>query len=42
MIGKPALPSVAGLDLQLIDEIDDVIEAAVDAGADAVSGNGDG
>ena len=42
MIGKSALAAVAGLGFQLIDEIDDVVEAAAGAAADAAAGNGDG
>ena len=42
MIGQPALPAAAGLGLEAIDEIDDVVEAAAGAAADAASGNGDG
>ena len=41
MIGEPALPCVAGLGLEPVDEIDDVIEPATCAGSDAASGNGD-
>ena len=42
MIGEPALPSVAGLGLEPVDEIDDVVEAAAGAGSDAASGDGNG
>ena len=42
MIGEPALPTVAALGLEPIDEIDDVVEPAAGAGADAASGDGDG
>ncbi|MBB4363514.1 hypothetical protein GGD65_004559 [Bradyrhizobium sp. CIR18] len=28
MLGKPALPSVAGLGLQTVDEVDHIVEAA--------------
>jgi hypothetical protein len=42
MLGNAALPSVAGLDLQAIDEIDHVVEASASTGSDAASGNGDG
>ena len=42
MIGEPPLPSVAGLGLQLVDEIDDVVEPAAGAGTDAGAGDGDG
>jgi hypothetical protein len=41
LIGDPTLPSVTGLGLEPIDEIDHVVEPAVGAGADAASGNGD-
>jgi hypothetical protein len=42
MLGDTTLPSVAGLDLQAIDEIDHVEEAPAGTGSDAASGNGDG
>ena len=42
MLGDTTLPSIAGLDLQAVDEINDVIEATADTGSDAASGNGDG
>jgi hypothetical protein len=42
MFGKPALPSIAGLDLEAVDEIDHIVEAATGAGSDAASGDGDG
>src|SRR5688500_2600681 len=42
MLGDTTLASVAGLDLQAIDEIDHVVEASAGTGPDAVSGNGDG
>src|ERR1700724_4019156 len=42
MLGDTTLPSVAGLDLQAVDEVDHVVEAAASAGSDAASGNGDG
>jgi hypothetical protein len=42
MFGDATLPSVAGLNLQAIDEVDYVVEAASGAGSDAASGNGDG
>src|ERR1035437_9709676 len=42
MIGKPALPSIAGLGLEPINEIDHVVERATCAGTDATSRNGDG
>jgi len=41
MIGEPALPAVAGLGIEPVDEIDDVVEPAAGAGTDAASGNGD-
>ena len=42
VIGKPALPGIAGFDLEAIDEIDHVVEPPTDTGADAASGDGDG
>jgi hypothetical protein len=42
MLGDTTLPSVAGLDLQAVDEVDDVVEAAARAGSDAASGDCDG
>src|SRR5262249_42479816 len=42
MIGEITLAPVAGLGLEPVDEIDDIVEAAAGAGADAASGNGDG
>src|SRR4051794_237547 len=42
MIGETALPSVAGLSLKPVDEIDHVVEPAAGTAADAASGNGDG
>jgi hypothetical protein len=42
LISDPTLPSVTGLDLEPIDEIDHVVEPAAGAGADAASGDGDG
>jgi hypothetical protein len=42
MIGEPILPSVAGLGLEPIDEVDHVVEPAAGAGSDAASGEGDG
>ncbi len=42
VIGDPSLPAVAGLRLQPIDEIDDIVEATTRAGANAASRNGDG
>jgi hypothetical protein len=41
MLGDATLPSVAGLDLQAVDEVDHIIEAAAGAGSDAASGDGD-
>src|SRR5262249_21600149 len=42
MIGEATLPTVAGLGLEPVDEIDHVVEPAAGAGADAASGDGDG
>jgi hypothetical protein len=42
MLGDTTLPSVAGLDLQAVDEVDHVVEATAGTGSDAASGNGDG
>ena len=42
VIGEPALPAVAGLGLEPVDEIDHVVEPAAGAAADAASGNRDG
>ena len=42
VIGEPTLASVAGLGFEPIDEIDDIVEPAASAGADAASRNGDG
>lgn len=42
LIGEPTLPPVAGLGLQSIDQIHDVVEPATRAGADAASGDGNG
>src|SRR5262245_3172230 len=42
MLGKPSLPSIAGLDLKAVDEVDHVVEAASSAGSDAASGDCDG
>ena len=39
MLGDATLPSVAGLDLQAVDEVDHVVEAAAGTGSDAASGN---
>ena len=41
VIGEPALSCIAGLGLEPVDEIDDVIEPATCAGSDAAAGNGD-
>ena len=41
LIGEPALPSVTGLGLEPVDEIDNVVKPA-GAESDAASGNGDG
>ena len=42
LIGDPTLPSITGLDLEPIDEIDHVVEPATGAGTDAASGDGNG
>src|SRR6516225_7266450 len=42
MLGEPALPSISGLDLEAVDEIDHVVEAATSTGSDAASGDCDG
>src|SRR5262249_19850241 len=42
LISNPALPPIAGLGLETIDEIDDVVEAAACAGANAASGDCNG
>jgi hypothetical protein len=42
VIGEPTLASVAGLGFEPIDEIDNIVEPAASAGADAASRNGDG
>ncbi|SDF01396.1 hypothetical protein SAMN05216337_104255 [Bradyrhizobium brasilense] len=42
MLGEPSLPSVAGLGLEAIDEVDDLEEAAAGTGSDAASGDGNG
>src|SRR4029453_11267410 len=42
MLGDPPLPSVAGLDLEAVDEVDHVVEAPTGAGSDAASGDCDG
>ena len=41
MIGKPTLAGVAGLGLEPIDEIDDIVEPATSARSDAASSDGD-
>jgi hypothetical protein len=42
MLGEPALSSIAGLGLEPVDEIDDVVEAAAGTITDAASGDSDG
>jgi hypothetical protein len=42
MFGEPALPTVAGLGLEPVDEVDDVVKAPSGAIADTASRNGDG
>src|SRR5882757_5969887 len=42
MLGDTTLPSIAGLDLQAVDEVDHVIEASAGTGSDAASGDCDG
>ena len=42
LIGDPTLPSVTGLGLKPVDEIDHVVKPSTDAGADAASGDGNG
>src|SRR5215475_1874016 len=42
MIGEPALPSIAALGLEPVDEVDHIVEPAAGAGSDAASGNRDG
>src|SRR5438874_2514510 len=42
MLGETSLPSVAGLDLEAIDEVDHVVKAPTGAGSDAASGDCDG
>ena len=42
MLGKSALVAVAGLGLEPVDEINDVIEPTTGAGSNATAGNGDG
>src|SRR3982075_512994 len=41
MLGDTTLPSIAGLDLQAVDEVDHVVEPAAGTGSDAASGDGD-
>ena len=41
MLGKPALTSVAGLDLEAVDKVDHIEEAATGTGSDAAPGDGD-
>ena len=42
MLGDTTLPSVTGLDLQAVDEVDHVVEAAAGTRSDAASGDCDG
>ena len=42
VVGNPALSAASALGLKAVDEIDDVIEAATGAGADAASRDGNG
>src|SRR5436305_6489787 len=42
MLGEPSLPTVAGLGLEPVNEVDHVVEASSGAIADATSGDGDG
>ena len=42
VIGEPSLPAIAGLGFEPVDEIDDIVEPAASAGADAASRDGDG
>ena len=42
MLSKSALSSAAGLGLEAVDEVDDVIKSSSGAGADAASRDGDG
>jgi hypothetical protein len=37
MLGEPSLPSVAGLDLEAVDEVDHVVEASTGAGSEWLS-----
>ena len=41
LISDPTLPSIAGLDLEPVDEVDHVVEPATGPGADAASGDGE-
>ena len=41
LIGKPALPGIAGFALKAIDEIHHVVEPATGAGSNTVASNGD-
>jgi hypothetical protein len=41
LIGESALPAVAGLSLEPVDEIHDIVKPAAGAGTDAASGNGE-
>ena len=42
MLGEPPLPSVAGLDLEAVDEVDHIVEAPAGTGSDAAPGDCDG
>src|SRR5882724_7374704 len=42
MIGDAALPSIAGLGFETVDEVDHVVEPATGTGANAASGDSDG
>ena len=42
VIGEPSLPAIAGLGFEPVDEIDDIVEPAASAGADAASRDGYG
>jgi hypothetical protein len=41
MLGDTTLPSVAGLDLEAVDKVDHIVEAATGTGSDAASGDCD-
>jgi hypothetical protein len=41
MVGNAALPAGAGLGLEPVDQIDDIVEAAASAVSDQRPGNGD-